>query len=407
MVASLRTTSTPLSITITVMASAELLRTPEQTAPWELGPPPHPLRHPVRAVAWLVTCMAGCLTLIMLVALLAAVPVLNLFALGWMLDAEGRVARSGRLHDGLPWLRVVPRLGAAAIGIWAWLLVVRLVAFAAADAALVDPGSTTAIAWERTRAIVATGVAVHLLFALAAGPSPLAFIRPIHNIRRVVRAVRAGTLWSASAAAVGRLSDVLAPWKTFRLGVGGFLGGMAWVAVPTLLFAMPRISDRPIAPLVSLCGGILLALALMWVPFLQAHYAATGRITAFIDVALVREWFRRAPFAMLMALVLLLILTVPLYVLKIVVPPRDAVWLLTPLFVLLILPGRLAVGWAVSRAMARPDQASLATRVIVSFGCWAALTAYLVILFLAPMVAALGTRILFDHHAVLLPTPFL
>jgi hypothetical protein len=75
--------------------------------------------------------------------------------------------------------------------------------------------------------------------------------------------------------------------------------------------------------------------------------------------------------------------------------------------VLLILPGRLAVGWAVSRAMARPDQASLATRVIVSFGCWAALTAYLAILFLAPMVAALGTRILFDHHAVLLPTPFL
>ncbi len=180
---------------------------------------------------------------------------------------------------------------------------------------------------------------------------------------------------------------------------------MVWVAVPTLLFAMPRISDRPIAPLVSLCGGILLALALMWVPFLQAHYAATGRITTFIYVALVREWFRRAPFAMLMAL--LLILTVPLYVLKIVVPPRDAVWLLTPLFVLLILPGRLVVGWAVSRAMARPDQASLATRVIVSLGCWAALTAYLAILFLTARVAALGARILFDHHAVLLPTPFL
>jgi hypothetical protein len=28
-------------------------------------------------------------------------------------------------------------------------------------------------------------------------------------------------------------------------------------------------------------------------------------------------------------------------------------------------------------------------------------------LFLTPVLAALGTRVLFDHHAVLLPTPFL
>ncbi len=80
------------------------------------------------------------------------------------------------------------------------------------------------------RAIVAAGVAVHLLFALAAGPSPLAFIRPIHHVRRVVSAVRAGALWSASAAAVGQLSDVLAPGKTFRLRVGGLGDGMGGCA---------------------------------------------------------------------------------------------------------------------------------------------------------------------------------
>jgi lipid-A-disaccharide synthase-like uncharacterized protein len=333
--------------------------------------------------------------------------VLNLLALGWMLDAEGRVARSGRLRDGLPWLRVVPRLGVVAIGVWTWLLVARLVAAAADDAALVDPGSVTAAAWERARVIVAILVAIHLLFALAAGPSPMAFLRPIRNLRRVVAAARAGTLWRDGTAAFQRLLDVLAPAATFRLGLGGFLGGLVWVAAPTVLFVAARTSDRPLAPLVSVIGGILLAVTLMWVPFLQARYAATGHLAAFLDLGAVREWFRRAPLAMLAALVLLLGLTLPLHLLKVAVPPRDAVWLLTPLFVLLILPGRLAVGWAAARAADRPGRAWLVTRIVAGIGCWVALAAYLGILFLTPVLAALGTRVLFDHHAVLLPTPFL
>lgn len=377
----------------------------ELPADWELGPPPHPLRHPVRAVGWLASFIAGSLTLLMLVAALASIPVLNLLAMGWMLDAEGRVVRSGRLRDGLPWLGVVPRLGAIALGVWAWLLVIRLVAAAADDAALIDPGSATAAAWDRARVIVAVLVAAHVLLALAAGPSPMAFLRPIRNLRRVWRAARAGTLWQDATGAMQRLLTVLTPGATFRLGLCGFLGGLAWVAVPTVLFAAARFSDRPAARLVSVIGGILLALSLMWVPFIQARYAATGRFAVFLQLGEVREWFRRAPIAMLAALVLLLGLTLPLHLLKVAVPPRDAVWLLTPLFVLLILPGRLAIGWAAARAAARPGRAWLVTRLVAGIGCWAALTAYLAILFLTPVLAAFGTRVLFEHHAVLLPTP--
>jgi len=389
------------------MASAAVLTSSERSADWELGPPPHPLRHPLRALGWLFSFAAGCLTLLLFVAVLAAVPGLNLLALGWMLDAEGRVARSGRLRDGLPWLGVVPRLGVVAIGLWGWLLVVRLVAAVADDAAIVDPGSATAAAWAQARSVVAILVAAHLMLALAAGPSPMAFLRPIRNLRRVVAAVRSGTLWRDAAAAVRRLLDVLAPVTTFRLGLGGFLGGLVWVAAPTVLFAAARISDRPLAPLVSVIGGILLALTLMWVPFLQARYAATGHLTAFLDLGAVREWFRRAPLAMLAAVMLLLGLTLPLHLLKVAVPPRDAFWLLTPLFVVVILPGRLAVGWAAARAAARPGRAWLVTRIVASIGCWATLALYLAILFLTPVLAALGTRVLFDHHAVLLPSPFL
>ncbi len=376
-------------------------------AAWEFGPPPHPLRHPLQAAVWFVTFVAGSATLVIFVAILAAIPGLNLLALGWMLEAEGRVARSGRLRDGLPWLGVVPRLGAAALGIWAWLVVVRLVAAVADDAALIDPGSQRAAVWSQARFIVALAVGIHIVLALAAGPSLAAFFRPVRNIRRVIAAARAGTLWETAATAIDRLLVVLAPAATFRLGLGGFLGGLAWVALPTLLFASARVSERPAAPLVSVIGGVLLAMTLMWVPFLQARYAATGRVAAFLDLAEVREWFRRAPVAMLAALVLLLGLTLPLYLLKVVVPPRDAVWLLTPLFVVLILPGRLAVGLAAARAAGRTERAWIGTRVLAGVVGWVAIGLYLVLLFLAPVLDALGTRVLFDHHAVLLPTPFL
>lgn len=392
---------------IPAMAAIPVIVSADRPEDWELGPPPHAIRHPLRACGWLVMLLAGCATLVLLVAILAAVPVLNLVALGWMLEAEGRVARSGRLRDGLPWLGVLPRLGAAAIGVWAWLVIIRLVAAAADDAAVVAPNSQTAVAWTWARWVVMLAVGLHLVLTLAAGPSLAAFVRPVRNVRRVVAGVRDGTLWRSAATALGRLVDVLSPLATFRLGVGGFLGGLAWVAVPTVLFAAARFSDRPGAPLVSLVGSLLLAAVLMWVPFLQARYAATGRASAFVEVGAVREWFRRAPLAMLLALVVLLGLTLPLHLLKVVVPPRDAIWLLTPLFVILILPGRLAVGWAAARANARPGRAWPVTRVVAGTLAWVAVLAYLAVLFLAPVLDALGNRVLFDHHAVLLPTPFL
>lgn len=389
------------------MSTATASSLADEPGIWELGSPPHPLRHPLRACGWGITCLAGGGVLVLLVAILAAVPVLNLLALGWMLEAEGRVVRSGRLRDGLPWLGVVPRIGAAAVGIWAWLLVVRLVAAAADDAILVDPGSPTAMAWNRFRMLVAVAVGLHLVLAVAAGPSLAAFVRPIRNLRRVAAGLRDGTLWRGASAAVRRLIRVVDPVRVFRLGLGGFLGGLAWLILPTLLFAAARMSARPIAPLVSLLGGPLLAAVLMWVPFLQARYAATGRARAFLELGVVREWFRRAPLAMLLAVVLLHGLTLPLHLLKVVVPPRDAVWLLTPLFVLLILPGRIAVGWAAARAASRPERSWLAVRVVAGLIGWVALAAYLALLFLAPVFDALGNGVLFDHHAVLLPTPFL
>src|SRR5687768_6092667 len=101
----------------------------------QAGPDPLPARFSplrFRPLAWLVSGIAaifrglawlvGLAVLIFLLGLVAAIPVLNLVALGILLDAEGRVARSGRILDGFPLVPLAPRLGGIALGIWLWLL---------------------------------------------------------------------------------------------------------------------------------------------------------------------------------------------------------------------------------------------------------------------------------------------
>ncbi len=367
---------------------------------------PPPLVHPLRALAWLVTVAAGLASLLLLLAILAAIPVLNLIALGTMLEAEGRVVRSGRLRDGIPFAGALPRLGAVVVGTWIWLLVIRLVTQAAADAALVDPGGPTARAWAAGRAATGIIVGLHLLAALFSGGSFLSFFRPIRNGRRLLAALRRGTAWSDASAALRQVVEAVQPWQLFSLGARGFVGAFLWLLVPTILFSALRDTTKPAGVLLTLIGGALLAVVLSWVPFLQARFAAENRLAVFRDLAAVRELWRRAPIVMLLALAILYGLSLPLYLFKIVAAPRDAVLFLTPIFILTIYPARLAIAWATHRAATRPTRRWLLLRWPVTAILIPLLVLYVFLLFFTPAIDALGRRALFDHHALLLPTPF-
>lgn len=398
--------SPPAPVTASQPAADPTAAAGADPAAGSLPPCPDPLRHPLRVISWLVTLAAGVASLLAILAVLAAIPVANVLALGYMLEAEGRVARSGRLRDGLPLSGILPRLGAVAVGTWAWLLVVRLVTQAAADAALVAPGSGTALAWERARIATAWGVGLHLAAALFAGGAPTAFVRPIRNARLLLRELRAGTAWSTTAAALERVLDVVRPGRLFWLGLRGYLGALAWLLVPTVLFSALRHTRRPVEVLVTLLGAVLLALVLPVVPFMQARFAADGRWRAFVEVGAVRELYRRAPLAMLLAVVVLYGLSLPLSLLKVLVPPRDALLFITPIFVLTIYPARLVVGWATAQAGRKPRRQWLAVRALALAALVPLLGMFLFLLFLTPTIGALGRRVLFDHHALLLPTPF-
>jgi hypothetical protein len=394
--------SDPAVATPDAPAAAALALTPCDAFP----PCPSPLRHPFAALGWLISLVAGLVSLVALLAVIAAIPIVNLIALGYMLEGEGRVVRSGRLRDGLPLAALLPRLGAIAGGTWACLLVVRLVASAAADAGLVDPGGPVATAWRRAATLTAALVGAHLLLAWHAGGSLASFVRPLHNLRLFARALRAGTVWSGAADRLSATLGLIRPLRLFTLGLRGFIGAAAWLVPATLVFSAFRDTQRPVALLVTLLGALLLGAALVGVPIMQALFAADGRLAAFRDVSAVRRLFRRAPWALVAAVAVLHALSLPLYLAKVVVPPRDALWLVTPIFVLTIYPARLVVGLATGCARRRTRDRWAVVR-------WAALAVLapllaldLLLLFFMPAIDALGRRVLFDHHALLLPTPF-
>ncbi len=371
-----------------------------------LPPCPSPWHHPFRAAGWLLTIGAGLVSLLLILAILSAIPIVNLLALGTMLEAEGRVVRSGRLRDGIPFAGALPRLGGIVIGTWLWLLLIRLVTQAAADAALIAPEGPSARIWAILRVGTILLVGMHLLGAIFSGGRFSAFFRPMRSGRRLLAAIRAGTAWGTAAEALTRVVDAIEPGKLFSLGLRGFLGTFLWLLVPTILFSALRDTTKPGQILITLLGGILLAIVLAWVPFLQARFAAEQRLAAFRDLGAVRELWRRAPLVMLLALAILYGLSLPLYLFKIVATPRDAVLFLTPIFVLTIYPARLVVGWATHRAQTRPARRWLLLRWPVTAILLPLLALYVFLLFFTPAIDAFGRRALFDHHALLIPTPF-
>ena len=363
----------------TTVAPADISRLP---------PCPSPRHHPFRALGWLFLVGTGLASLLLLLAILAAIPIVNLLALGTMLEAEGRVVRSGRLRDGIPFAGALPRLGGIVIGTWLWLLVIRFVTQASADAALIDPGGPSARGWALVRFAVSLLVGFHLLATWFFGGSLPSFFRPVRNGRRLLRALRAGTAWGTASEALAQIIDAVQPGRLFSLGLRGFVGTFLWLLLPTLLFSFLGDTTKPGQVLVTLLGAILLGIVLAWVPFLQARFAAEQRLAVFRDLGTVRELWRRAP------------------VFKIVAAPRDAVLFLTPIFILTIYPARLAVGWATHRAQARPARAWRLLRWPVTALLVPVLALYLFLLFFTPAIDAFGKRALFDHHALLIPTPF-
>ena len=125
------------------------------------------------------------------------------------------------------------------------------------------------------------------------------------------------------------------------------------------------------------------------------------------ELGTARRLFRRAPIAFWLALVVTLLLTLPLYLLKIELTPRDVQWLPSVVFVMLILPARLLTGWALGRARHHERNRFFLSVWLARLGMLPVVLVYALLVYYTQYLSWYGVWSLYEQHAFLVPAPFL
>jgi hypothetical protein len=193
----------------------------------------------------------------------------------------------------------------------------------------------------------------------------------------------------------------------FWLGLRGFVGAMIWLIIPVSIMASAAGLRPEAGALVSLLGGLLLAPVLMYLPFLQTHFAAEGRFAAMFELGKVRQTFRRAPIAFWLALFIMLLFALPLYLLMIEAVPQEVTWLPSIVFVVFLFPARLLAGWAYARGARREKPRLWLFRWLARLGMLPVALTYTFFVWLSQYLLWYGVFSLYHQHAFLLPAPFI
>jgi len=348
----------------------------------------------------------GLASLLVGLAVLSTVPLLNFLSLGYLIHASGRVATTGRWRDGFIGVRKASVIGGLVVGTWLVTLPVRLVAGLWQDAELVDPGGPTARAWRTGLILLGLLTTLQVVWACLRGgrirhflwPAPLRFCRWLATPSR---------LGPVSRAVKGYVAGLRLPYY-FWLGARGFAGALIWLVVPAgLMILATRLPADRGGALLSLIGGFLLMLVVLHLPFLQAHFACENRFRALFEIRTVRRLFQRAPLAFWLSLFITLLFALPLYLLRIELPPREIAWLPSLFFVVFIFPARLLTGWAIGRARRREQPRRGWVRwtgrlAMVPVGVF-----YVLIVYLAQYLSWNGSLSLLEQHAFMVPAPLM
>jgi hypothetical protein len=356
----------------------------------------------LRGIASAAEWLFGLISLVVALSTLAALPVLQFLSLGYLLESSARVARTGRLRDGFVGVRRAARIGGIAAGVWLATVPAWLVGTLARSAELIDPAGRAARGWRAALILTVALTLFHVLVACARGGRLRYFLWPFGHPFWLIRRLREGGLYVESRDAFwASLSALRLPYYA-RLGFVAFFGTFAWLAVPAIL-----ISAGGRVPPLGLLGALLLAIVVPFLPFLQIRYAQEGRVSALFSRRAIRERFRRAPWAFAFSLMILLLASIPLYLLKIEMIPREAAWLPSLVFVAFLAPARLLTGWAYARSGRRDRPRHWTFRVLGRLAIVPVAAFYVLIVFLAQYTSWGGAASLYEQHAFLLPVPFL
>ena len=304
---------------------------------------------------------------------------------------------------GAPHIRQRLFFGAVALGFWLLLWIPRLLASLARSAELIDPGGAAATRLDVIALILALLLGVHGVAAWARGGRLHHMLVP--RPRLELAALRRLCTRSGYAQARDLAWEHLASLELdnlARAGVLGLLAGIVWLLVPTTLLALGSLR-----PALAVVGCVLMAIAVSLLPFIQLRVVQQRRLGALLEVDAVRSAQAAAPLATAGALLLTVASSLPLYLLKIELIPREAMWLPGLAFVTSMLPARLACGWALRRGLARERPRHWALRLLGRLLVIPTVFAYGVVLYFTQYLSWYGTWSLYEQHAFLLPVPFL
>lgn len=364
------------------------------------------LRRVVRAIGSGLDWAFGLISLIVGLALLSIVPFLNFLSLGYLIHASGRVAATGKLRSGLVGIRKASILGSFFLGAWLVSLPVRMVSSLWKDAELIAPGSPTAQAWRMGLLVLASLTVLHIVWACLRGGRLRHFLwpAPVRFFKWLATPDKFGTIRNA---VVDYVVGLRLPYY-FWLGARGFLGALIWLVIPVgLLILAAQVAPDKGGALLSIIGGLLLMLVVMHLPFLQTHFALENRFRALFAVKTVRQMFRRAPIAFWLSLFISLLFALPLYLLKIELPPREIAWLPSLLFVVFIFPARLITGWAISRANRRDEPRHWFFRWTSRLALVPVVFFYVFFVYLTQYLSWNGALSLLEQHAFMVPAPLM
>ncbi|MEM6468451.1 MAG: DUF4013 domain-containing protein [Planctomycetota bacterium] len=359
----------------------------------------------------------GCFNLVSLVvclAVLAAIPILQLIAFGYLLEVSGRLANGVKFSESLPHFRAAGRIGLVATAVFLLALPVQLLAHWESVASLITPDSAQATVL-RFGAMAAAGLGVFYLgWALARGGRLWHFLWP--QPLKMLRSAWRPSTYAELPDQLWQFTSSLRLPHYFWLGLRGFIGTLVWLVPAIVIITVNRNGADASVGVIFALSLVALGVVLMYLPMLQTHFAAENRLRSMFRLGQIRQLFCFAPLAWLVAMALgLALLPVPLYLLKIEATPQEVVWLPTLFFVAFILPSRLGFGLAMRRARRKLNESQFKKpRGFFAACCrWTSRLAipavvgiYLAFVSISQYTSWDGLDTWIQQHAILIPIPF-
>jgi len=388
------------------MAVVKVVRDPE---PKKVEKSPNRKRSPrehwfdnlIRQVDTSSEILLGIVCMPLGLAILSSIPLLNFIALGYLLEAGARIARSGKLRDGFFGIRRAGRVGGLFVGIWLTLIPVGLVTSMAQSAELIDPTSQVAKQWYYGSIAATVFAVIHIALACLWGGKLRHFLLPmLHPVFAYLSFTRCNPLVRARDG-VWTFFVEAQPWYFFWLGLRGGLGALLWLALPISLLAVGWK-----VPILGFLGFFALLPVLVILPFLQMNFARHNDLSKMFDVRAVLRMYVRAPWACSLALFITFLFALPLYLLKIQFVPRDVLFLPAIVFIAFIWPARLLVGWVCAFAERRRERRHWVFIISAAIPILAVVFVYGFFVWLSQYLSWNGVVSLYEQHPFLLPVPF-